>query len=142
MNCFDLPESTRAYIAGLFDGEGSVAIYRENSRLKYNSFLYMATITNTNREVLDYVQHLLGGSITTEDRTPIKNKTCHRWVLKSDKACEFFHMVHEFSIIKKRELEIAMYFWSLPVVPGRPYTVEEVRQRELLIEVLKMEKRR
>jgi hypothetical protein len=127
-----------AYLAGLFDGEGSVAIYEGT----VHGFSYHATITSTNRNVLEWVQARLGGSIFDEKRTEKKNKTCYKWQISGDTACEFFHAIHEFSLIKKRELEIAMFYGSLPKSPGVPYTKQQREERRLLVELLKVEKRR
>ncbi len=48
-----------AYIAGFFDGEGCVRIKRANQG--GNSYYITATITNSNKAILEYIKDIFGG---------------------------------------------------------------------------------
>ena len=54
-----------AYVAGFFDGEGSVAIRKSSPMTSNQNFRYnlLAVITNTNLPVLEHIQSLFGGVI-------------------------------------------------------------------------------
>lgn len=54
-----------AYVAGLFDGEGSIFILKANQ-----TYFLCASITNTNLPVLTEVKELIGGQLSEYPQTP------------------------------------------------------------------------
>lgn len=67
-------ETDKAYLAGLIDGEGCVGVYVSEKR----SYRPRLSITNTNKEVLDWVAETFGGYVTTRSNGN-GCKTVHRW---------------------------------------------------------------
>lgn len=135
-----LSDVTIAYIAGLFDGEGSVGIYELNHP-KRIEFTYIATVTNTDKKILDFLKATLGGHVVLEKRQG-KSRDCYKWYAKGELAVDFFHTIHSFTITKKPQIEIAMYWSTLNKPNGRAYTSAELNERRLLVTILKQEKRR
>ena len=56
-------EQEIAYIAGLFDGEGSIVLAKD-TRLTPGAFQLTISITNTNLKVLEWIQKLLVRGVT------------------------------------------------------------------------------
>ena len=90
-----------AYIAGLFDGEGCVVIRVCN---KVHS-IYVQ-ITNTNRDILDWLQDSFGGSVRLNGNI----KPCFNCAVVSDDAHSFLTRILPFIIIKSRQVELAVDF--------------------------------
>ena len=110
-----MPTSTQlAYIAGLFDGEGSVRLrFRRRRRVlrdgtkspSLQSWYELETdISNKNRECLELCQSLYGGRIyeTKNRKTPI----CH-WRLFTGRAAAFLKDIRPYVIIKRPHLDAA-----------------------------------
>lgn len=100
------------YIAGFFDGEGTVAIYRQNTRQSDNSyFMYVSISQKRSREALPVLQFLLlnfGGSVYYT-----KNKsgtTMWKWQVGRDSAVPFLEAIYPHLIIKKKQVRIALYW--------------------------------
>lgn len=55
-----LSEVEKAYLAGLVDGEGSVGLYRTNKSVLVRFNL----VTNTDKNLINYVESLVGGEFT------------------------------------------------------------------------------
>ena len=58
-----------AYVAGFFDGEGHISIRsraKQSKRSQHHQIL--AGITNTNKDLLDWIQSVFGGSIHPKRR--------------------------------------------------------------------------
>jgi len=91
------------YVAGLFDGEGSVSISMDQHkhRLRVN-------ITNTYYEVLLMIQAQYGGSIHAERRD--------RW--DSGKVCYTLHMAPKAAIALLQDIEPYVIIKKAQVVTG------------------------
>lgn len=66
-------EADRAWAAGFIDGDGMISFYRIPSRL--NEFFIKVTAVNTNRDPLDKLQLMFGGSVCEMT----KESNCHNW---------------------------------------------------------------
>jgi len=91
----------KAYIAGLFDGEGSIYIRIKGDRLQLevNISQHMGSIS-----VLEMVQNRFSGSISS----PYKNNC--KWVTSHDKAKKFLLKMLPYLHIKKEQARIAIAF--------------------------------
>lgn len=100
-------ESEVAYIAGLFDGEGNINIYKvERTSSKGPVYDLTIAIYSTNREVIDWLYGLFGGYVQTKNH--LKNsgykshwKECYSWRLSSNQAQDFLRLVYPYLRIKK-----------------------------------------
>lgn len=113
-----------AYIAGFFDGEGCVNL---------SSPSLVVHLTNTNREVLDWVQSLFGGKVYLPPRYSIKHKQSYRWHLHKRDVTAFLTAIQPYVRIKQIQVVLGLGLAGINAVPGHPLTD---RQR-LLQEVLK-----
>ena len=91
------------WLAGFFDGEGCVSIYRRRNRREH----YLnVSISQKDRAPLDLIYEIYGGSIR-KTKTP---SNCHQWRVSSRKAEMFLRDILPHSIVKKRAIEGAIEF--------------------------------
>lgn len=75
-------EAARAYVAGLFDGEGYVGAFYSKS---HKRMFYKAEITNTNIACLEFCRATYGGTIrklNPSEKHPTW-QTYYRWVVRT-----------------------------------------------------------
>lgn len=105
-------DTVLAYIAGIVDGEGSICIYTHKCRTSRAGQM-KAVISNTNRELLEFVQLYFGGSISAVNSAVNKargRKTCYQWVVASQKALHFLEPIEPFLRVKKLQAQIAIEY--------------------------------
>jgi len=104
--CKDVTETDLAYIAGLFDGEGSISTVFSNN--KKNHLYLTICITNTDREILEWIKDILGGSIGIHHR-PRGYRTCYRWVINHRLAIgRIMNALYPYLRIKKKQTELLL----------------------------------
>jgi hypothetical protein len=102
----DAPDAEHpAYIAGLFDGEGSVYI----SEMRGSYHLY-AIVTNTNLSVLEAINQEFGGWIQQKKDHEKRNFPCYSWGSSGHKAVAFLKSVLPWLITKRLQAEYAIEF--------------------------------
>ena len=127
-------ESDLAYLAGFFDGEGSVSI-SENGKpspraLSPNHTLQVA-IGNTDITVLKQIQQHFGGYLTTRCPSKPRHKTVYQWSLRSTGAADFLKAIRPYLKMKCKQADIAIAFQeSKPKYSKARVTAEIVAWRE------------
>lgn len=117
------------YIAGFFDGEGSIYINKtkciENrTGVRYQFFL---TMNNTNREVLEKIREFLGKEgihLTVDKRNRGKYPDVYCIAAESRKAAEILRKLRPYLIVKRRQADLALKFQA-HMKPGAKYLSEE-----------------
>lgn len=136
---------TNEYIAGFFDGEGSVLVYKRTTSLSPKSsttpYQIRATITNTNEAVIRAIQAKHGGSIYNYPPAP-RRRPAWKWTVLCQDAAKFLTAIAPYLIIKAPEVEIALKLQAridqsrLRRHPGRkgqpPLSPEEIAMRDAL----------
>jgi excisionase family DNA binding protein len=130
----NLSQVNLAYIAGLFDGEGSISI---THRKQWNYFYLGITISNTYLPVVERVQQLLGGSIGGKRYKNPKYKIGYWWRIDCRQAGQVLEMLLPYLIIKRQKAIVAIKFQNsirINTTQGRngrllPLSPEEVAQR-------------
>lgn len=110
-NSAEIPDKFIPYLAGLFDGEGSVILTRrfkyDRNRVKRKSFVVYVTISNTHKEVIDFVKNTFGGSVYSRERATTDkircNYRCWVWVASNLVAYKVLKALYPSLIIKKEE---------------------------------------
>jgi len=109
------------YLTGFFDGEGNVDISKrrhvyfrkKDSKLCESVCTALRLrISNTNKEVLDYLQKYFGGKIYTHKIYQAHHKPAWVWQITGRNATNLSRLMYPFSIIKKEELKIAKEFYD------------------------------
>ena len=103
--------TTRAYIAGLFDGEGYLCSTKQESD-PYSHI--RVAIVNQRLDVLEWIRDLVGGSIQTKSvrSNRLSQKPCYE--LHVHNVRNFLQVIRPYVRIKRDQLEVACAFYSLP----------------------------
>jgi len=121
------PLPSYQYLAGLFDGEGSIAISKRKVSLKDGSrapwYILVVCLVNTHLPIIVTVREMFGtgskkqlyrvasdpsGIILKPYKKP--RRKCYMWHATSDIAENFLHCIYPYLIIKKDEVELAFQF--------------------------------
>ena len=109
-----------SYIAGFFDGEGTIYIGKDK-RTRY--FSLQVSIGQKHREILDEIKELFGGSVRK-----YKNKFIHQWFITGKRASYFLLCIMSFLKEKKAQAIYAIWweqtlprFWGSLTVPDEEY---------------------
>jgi hypothetical protein len=123
-----------AYIAGFFDGEGSVTIhenFRPSPRGKSPNHTLQVSIGNTDPQVLNWIHGIFGGSLTFRKSTKLNHRDMTQWVARSNGAAIFLKIIIPFLRMKNKQAEVGISFQS---EKGRyrknQLTKEEIEFRE------------
>lgn len=95
-----------AYIAGFFDGEGCIRIKRASQG--GNSYYIWVAITNSNKEILNLVVGIFGGTVRQAERTV--NKVIYHYLITSSEAVDMLRVLLSFLKEKRRQAELAILF--------------------------------
>ena len=107
-----------AYIAGLFDGEGTVTI-SSYAAARYGGRrrrILMVLLSSTDRSIVCYLRDSFGGSIFTTNAHD-NHKEIHRWTLSSRMAADFLYGILPYIRIK-REHAILGLEWQATMKQG------------------------
>ncbi len=110
---FNKRDRNLTHIAGLFDGEGHVSMPISKREGHLPQYWLQIGITNRNKNVLEYVQEMLGvGHINVDERknNPSKARICYRWISNSKEAKKVLKMILPYLRIKKRQTELGIKF--------------------------------
>ena len=136
------------YIAGFFDGEGSISIGRRG-RENYRWLQLNMTITNTDRAVLEMIRATFGvGCIGLKDsglktreklsRLAYGTRDCFELIWTGRQAESVLRELYPYLRVKKGQAEIALRFrstygqkWSRKTVPPDVLETRETDKRQL-----------
>ena len=98
----------RAYVAGVMDGEGCIGLTKKNNGYS-NCYRYYVEISNSNLEMLEWIQDRFGGHI----RHAHYNTFLLEWHSKGD-IYNLLELLEEFMIVKKSEALAMLDFCATP----------------------------
>lgn len=153
---YDMPETDKAYIAGLFDGEGHVGLYGrskkevEKSRrgAQGSSYNLRVQITSTDKFTIDWLTNKFKGlsySSTWDNRKnddPKRNvniwKDTHQFLLTSRNAEGFLKCILPYLIIKKERAILGIEYMKLMGYSGMDLPEELIKERFNIINMMKL----
>ena len=109
------------YLVGFFDGEGNVDISerrhkyfrkRDSKWCESVSTALRLRISNTDKEVLDFIKENFDGKIYNRKRYYSHHKQAWIWHLSGKKASKLSKLMYPFSIVKKEKLKEAREFYD------------------------------
>lgn len=104
-----LPRITLEWLAGFFDGEGSVIV-----QLSYDLYANAGiTITQKDPKILFLIMMKYGGDGELNAYTGANNAKCARWRVRGKTAEKFLKDIAPFVIVKRRQVEKALQLISL-----------------------------
>lgn len=123
----------RAYIAGLFDGEGHVG-FTQSGQSK--TWALRVMITNTNKSVLTWVQSLYGGKIYSFHGKR-HWKVGYHFVLLWDVAAEFLSDIEPWLRIKQEQAWVGIAWNEVRHRGSGPRSASENECMDLLVRQLR-----
>lgn len=101
----------RAYLAGIFDGEGCVCIrFYKNKPDKSCYFPYIG-ITNTNKDLIDWLVINFGGYTSQRKGRTVSSRDTYDWrVTSSEDVLHFIEKVYKYLVVKKKQCQVMMNF--------------------------------
>ena len=107
-----------SYMAGLFDGEGSICIGvtppRQKNGTKSPMHHLVVSITMTDEPTIKWIHSLFGGSIATSKNSPsairAKKRPCYMWRVWGNMANDFLQQILPYSRYKKDQVLLAIEF--------------------------------
>jgi hypothetical protein len=137
-----MKEAELAYIAGLVDGEGYIGI-RKASWRKYHHLKLLVQITNSDREVIEWINSLarvlVGAGYIEVFKGRKGRRDRYTFKLEGMKSIkQFLQMILPYLRIKKKQAELVLRFISVREKRGwtKPYSDEEYRIYNLLKEII------
>lgn len=109
-----------AYIAGLLDGEGTIALeYHTNHKARPYANPYIGC-SNKNLEALEFLRSRLGGRIIAFTPTLANASDAYKYTLHGrDNIKRVLEGIQPYSIIKRRHITLMLQFFNdLPVGQG------------------------
>ena len=94
----------KAYIAGFFDGEGSVSFLWPKSHGRKTSGRLSVRITQNDRRPLDWIRSLYGGSVCERRRTE-RRQLQHDLTLTTELARKFLADIKPYLRVKANTVE-------------------------------------
>lgn len=95
-----------AYMAGFFDGEGSISIMR---RAKGKPYWLRVQLGQANKWILQLIQFQFGGSLF-HNRPRENRREAWQWSASANIAMGFLKCILPYLKLKKGEAEIAIHF--------------------------------
>jgi len=121
------------YVAGLFDGEGSIQLKKYPDSSKGRGIVLVIGITD--RNVLDKLQEFLatqGIKSYVYHRTTLRaneTKPCQWWQISNKwDAVKFLHAIRDKSIVKQKRIDEALEFRQKLTAFTRPFTHDELEK--------------
>lgn len=109
-----LTDAQAAWLAALFDGEGTIGLWRIRRHANASGWVYRAglSIANTNRQLLEAVNSLVDGWATVGDMRDgnKSHRPCYKVVLRQRAALTVLRQIAPYLIVKRRQAEIVMMF--------------------------------
>lgn len=110
-----MKETTKAYLAGLFDGEGCISFLRQYENK--SSFVLHAIIGSSDWGIINWLKDNFGGVVKEQKPNAFhagfkRNKIYGRWILRTRNALAFLKEVYPYLKIKKKQAELAMKYYE------------------------------
>lgn len=101
-------EYTKQYIAGFFDGEGSIGVYSRNQRGFHLRTQLTQNKSKNIKQLMEYLLSQYGGNLS--EQATLSGGIKYNWQLNADKAVVFLEEISPFLILKKNQADIAIWW--------------------------------
>lgn len=120
----EITELEKAYIAGFFDGEGSVIVRAaiHNNIINYELII---SIGQNDTSVLRYIQQIFGGRIANPKYEFTRKKQTPDLRMEASKASFFLEMILPYLKVKRKQAELAIAFQKLIFPKGKCKKVDQ-----------------
>lgn len=131
-----LPETAKAYLAGFFDGEGTVGVYESwvvSRGVRRPIWIYQAQIANTSLRSLERILSLVGGSVAQKSKGKANWKQGYVWRMCGTDAACFMRVIRPYTVIKSQEIDEALRFRALCKSRRHKQTTEEIAEKRGIV---------
>lgn len=135
LNARELSEHEAAYLAGIFDGEGSICVWMNCKR--YDNMNVTVSIGMNDRQAIDLFRAAFGGSITIIKRANPRHRNSLRWSVKCRKAKPVLERLLPYLLIKKQQALLALDLLSTVTHIGGRVTPDSRAQQKTLREAIR-----
>lgn len=109
-----------AYLAGLIDGEGNIAIQTRaagNHGTRQRSYINYLRVANTDIRMLEWIRETTGyGTISSDVRQRGNRRQCYQWICAARQAEEILRAVFPYLVIKKEQAALVFEFRATFIV--------------------------
>ena len=98
------------YLAGFFDGEGSISIIFRQYKNGARGYQVLVQISNTNLSILEIFKEKFGGQIRPLKKMMSQYKQAWLWRIVSRQALSFLEQIIPYLIIKTNQAILAISF--------------------------------
>lgn len=137
-----LTEKQLAYLAGLFDGEGSVGIYEFKKRNQNSNWQFKLEIANTDWRIMQWLENTVGGKVHKKSTGEKHWKQGYCWHLQGNNAETFCNLIKNYTIIKKDQIEACLYFRQFWGTGNKKQTQDVIKAKQEMVNVIKQMKRK
>ena len=117
-----------SYIAGFFDGEGSIGIYPDGRGRHHLRTQLSQNVTAKSTHLFKWLSQMYGGNLSTDHN---RKGTCFNWQLNSRTAADFLWVIYPHLHLKKEQAKLAlMWQWARPVAVRSPETGHFISVRD------------
>ncbi len=110
----------RTYVAGFFDGEGSIGIYPDGRGRHHLRTQLAQNVTIESQELFEALCIEYGGNLSRDHN---RRGTCFNWQLNSRPAADFLALHLPYLRLKKAQARLAlMWQWARPEATRSPTT--------------------
>lgn len=128
----DMKSEELAYMAGLFDGEGSIYIGKASSH-RQQLYSVCLSITNTDKDVLQWAVEHFGGAVSLKPAERAHYKTRYLWRAQAIRNTAIvLEQILPFLKIKKQQALLALRFLKLQIGKNRKRPRYNLEELELL----------
>lgn len=128
-----MEKETLQYIAGFFDGEGSIGIYyRQRNKDRFHLRTQLTNNENKDaRRLMTYLANKFGGNLS--EQNTLSGRIKYNWQLNSDKAAYFLRKIEPYLILKKAQAIIAINWQEQrpPLVRDKRGRIQVKRKRTI-----------
>lgn len=103
-----IPKTTLAYIAGFFDGEGSITIHR--NRKNAPNYTMQCGVWQMDKNPLDYIAFYFGGNVYKKYKDLNRKGNMWVWAATTRNALVFLKAIEPYLIVKKAQAKLAIEF--------------------------------
>lgn len=117
-------EVTKAYLAGIVDGEGCITISKNGQGVPYLRF----QLQMTDLEAIELISSVAGSKIYNIPTSNPKHKDLYKTIILGKKCQEFINIILPYLRIKRKQAEMALEFpigtRHCPPYPGFKFAQE------------------
>jgi len=97
------------YIAGFFDGEGSVGLYASSKARRYNLRACLTQVRSTESDQLfELILKLFGGKLYYSRQYKPQHRPAMMWSLYGDAAANFLKVLRPYLRLKRRDVDLVI----------------------------------